>query len=125
MKLHHVGVNVIHLRNSIEFFKSEFGFEIESHFIFMEEEIVFLTLDDFRLELVSSNEEKQLNIHICFEVNNLIDVMARCKALRKMEGPYELDNGWQTVFYEGPNQEIVEFLQVSSANGKLIKYTRV
>jgi len=121
MKLHHVGVNVSHLRNSIEFFKREFGFEIESHFIFMEEEIVFLTLGDFRLELVSSNEENQFNTHICFEVNKLIDVMARCKALRKMEGPYELDNGWLTVFYEGPNQEIVEFLQDSSANGKLIR----
>jgi lactoylglutathione lyase len=121
MKLHHIGVNVSHLKNSIEFFKRQFGFEKESHFIFMEEEIVFLTLGDFRLELVSSNEENQVNTHICFEVNNLTDVMAQCKALWKMEGPYELDNGWQTVFYEGPNQEIVELLQVSSANGKLIR----
>lgn len=121
MKLHHVGVHVSHLKNSIEFFKSVFGFEKESHFIFMEEEIVFLTLGDFRLELVSSNEENQVNTHICFEVNNLTDIMAQCKALRKMEGPYELDNGWQTVFYEGPNQEIVEFMQVLSANGKIMR----
>ncbi len=121
MKLHHIGINVSHLQKSIVFYKSQFGFEEESHFIFMEEEIVFLTLGDFRLELVSSNEKNQLNTHICFEVNNLTDVLAKSKTLRKMEGPYELDNGWQTVFYEGPNQEIVELLQVSSANSKLIR----
>lgn len=31
---------------------------------------------------------------------------------RKIEGPYKLQNGWKTVFYEGPNIEVIEFLQV-------------
>ena len=114
MKFHHFGVTVNHLEEALDFFKSHLGFEEESRFVFMGEEIVFLTLGDFRIELVSSQEEHELNIHICIEVNKLTDLMAQSKSFRKIEGPYKLDNGWQTIFYKGPNQEIIEFLQIVS-----------
>ena len=49
---------------------------------------------------------------MCFEVDNLYEVMDQFDSNRKIEGPYKLENGWETVFYEGPNQEVIEFLQV-------------
>lgn len=119
MKLHHYGVTVKQLEESLEFYKRHWGFKEESRFEILGEKIVFLTRDNFRLELVFSKDDQHLNTHICFEVNDLNNVIAQCKALRKIEGPYMLDNGWKTVFYEGPNQEVVEFLQVKNTEGKL------
>jgi lactoylglutathione lyase len=83
----------------------------------MEEEIVFLASKDFRLELISNQQEKSSvkTVHLCFEVSDLHEVMNRFDCHRKIEGPYKLQNGWETVFFEGPDQEIIEFLQVRPA----------
>lgn len=110
MKLHHYGLEVSNLEDSVNFYKNLLGFTEEKRFRFMEEEIVFLTLDDFRVELIASNT---LNAHICFEVSNLDRIMTMLAGLQKLEGPYKLDNGWQTVFYEGPSKELLEFLQTN------------
>ncbi|MEH7386654.1 VOC family protein [Bacillus sp. JJ1521] len=110
MKLHHYGLEVSNLEDSVDFYKHFLGFQEEKRFRFMEEEIVFLTLDDFRIELISSNT---INAHICFEVSNLDRIITSLTGLRKIEGPYRLDNGWQTVFYKGPTTEILEFLQTN------------
>ncbi|MEH7235912.1 VOC family protein [Bacillus sp. JJ1562] len=111
MKLHHFGLEVSNLEDSVDFYKNHLGFQEEKRFRFMEEEIVFLTHGDCRLELIVSNT---LNAHICFEVSNLDKMMTRLTGLRKVEGPYKLDNGWQTVFYEGPTKVILEFLQTTN-----------
>ncbi|MCC3358925.1 VOC family protein [Bacillus sp. REN16] len=108
MKLHHYGLEVRNLDESVDFYKNQLGFLEEQRFRFMEEDIVFLTLGDFRLELIAGHT---LNAHICFEVNNLDCTMTMLTGLRKIEGPYHLDNGWKTAFYEGPTKEILEFLQ--------------
>ncbi|MEH7223735.1 VOC family protein [Bacillus sp. JJ1566] len=108
MKLHHYGLEVSNLEDSADFYKNHLGFQEELRFVFMEEEIVFLNLGGFRLELIAS---RTFNTHICFEVSNLDKIMTKLTGLRKVEGPYQLDNGWKTVFYEGPTKEILEFLQ--------------
>lgn len=78
---------------------------------FMDEEIVFLVSGEVRVELVSSGVVNSETAHICYEVNNLHQAMTRMDSDRKTEGPYTLTNGWMTVFYEGPNGEIIELLQ--------------
>ncbi len=108
MKFHHYGIEVGNLEDSVDFYKNHLGFQEEKRLRFMEEEMVFLTLDDSRVELIAG---RTLNAHICFEVSNLDKIMTKLTGLRKVEGPYKLDNGWQTVFYEGPTKEILEFLQ--------------
>lgn len=111
MHFHHLGIEVPNLEKSISFYQKLFDFEVETRFSFMNEEIVFLASRDFPLELIESQEEEK-TVHICFEVPNLHEVMNQFHCTQKLEGPYKLDNGWETVFYEGPNQEIIEFIQI-------------
>ncbi|EKN69133.1 hypothetical protein BABA_11181 [Neobacillus bataviensis LMG 21833] len=111
MRFHHYALEVKNIEEAISFYKRYLGFQEENRMLFMEEEIVFLVMGDFRLELISGRQAVEQMAHICFEVSSLCEVMDRFADVRKIEGPYELDNGWNTVFYEGPNREIIEFLQ--------------
>ncbi|MFZ7946559.1 MULTISPECIES: VOC family protein [Bacillaceae] len=113
MRFHHYALEVNNLEQSIAFYKRYLGLVEECRFSFMGEEIVFLALGAFRLELISGQQEPSQTTHICFEVNDMGEVMNRFADIRKIEGPYSLENGWQIVFYEGPDQEIIEFLQVN------------
>lgn len=113
MRFHHYALEVTNLEESIAFYKKYLGFLEEYRMNFMEDEIVFLILEDIRLELIPGQNLANQTTHLCFEVNSLHQVMDRFKDYKKIEGPYKLDNGWQTIFYEGPNQEILEFLQIT------------
>lgn len=113
MRFHHYGIEVANLKKSTSFYQKLLDLEIETRFSFMNEEIVFLASRDFRLELVETQEDEK-NVHICFEVPNLYELMNQFNLAQKLEGPYKLDNGWETVFYEGPNQEIIEFIQIGN-----------
>lgn len=117
MRFHHYAMEVNNLEESIAFYKKYFALKEENRIFFMEEEIVFLAAKDFRLELISNQHEKSYvkTAHLCFEVNDLHEVMNQFDGNRKIEGPYKLQNGWETVFFEGPDQEIIEFLQVRPA----------
>jgi lactoylglutathione lyase len=111
MRFHHYGIEVNNLEESIAFYKKHMVLQEESRIFFMGEELVFLATNDFRLELISNQHENK-NPHLCFEVGDLNEVMKEFDSNKKIEGPYKLQNGWKTVFYEGPNQEVIEFLQV-------------
>ncbi|MFO1442068.1 VOC family protein [Bacillus sp. Bva_UNVM-123] len=113
MRIHHYAIEVDDLEEAIIFYKNLLGLEIESQFAFMNEEITFLASDNFRLELIATTENVKTT-HICFEVDNLLDVVHLMDRNRKLEGPYKLQNGWETVFYKGPNQEIIEFLKIGN-----------
>lgn len=123
MRFHHYALEVKNIEESIAFYKKYLGFQEECRMDFLEEEIVFLTLKDFRLELLSSHQKNDRLTHLCFEVNSLQDVMNQFGDCRKIEGPYKLENHWETVFYEGPNQEILEFLQVPPLYNSSLKST--
>ncbi|MBB4825060.1 catechol 2,3-dioxygenase-like lactoylglutathione lyase family enzyme [Sporosarcina luteola] len=113
MRVHHYGLDVKDLEQSTSFYQDLLNLKIETRFSFMEEEIVFLASGGFRLELIKTEEEEK-TIHICFEVADLLEVMNRLDCADRLEGPYELPNGWKTVFYKGPSQEILEFIQIES-----------
>ncbi|WP_286230368.1 VOC family protein [Neobacillus mesonae] len=113
MRFHHYGLEVSNMEESIDFYKKGLGLEVESRMFFMDEEIVFLASPDFRLELIFGTQEAGVSRHICFEVRDLDSVMSRFSGYEVAEGPYKLQNGWQTVFYKGPEGEVIEFLQVN------------
>ncbi|WHY86496.1 VOC family protein [Neobacillus novalis] len=115
MRVHHFGLEVNIMEESVAFYKKHLGFQEECRMFFLGEEIVFLALGDFRLELISGHLGNNKTTHICFEVSDLHEVMKRFDDIRKIEGPYKLENGWETVFFEGPEGEIIEFLELSSA----------
>jgi lactoylglutathione lyase len=110
MRFHHYAIEVKDMEASLRFYQTYLGFQIEQKLLFMGKEIIFLTLGECRLELYPHQGEVSQNqaIHLCFEVNNLSDIVQDVPVL---EGPYQLENGWETVFVEGPNHEVLEFLQ--------------
>ncbi|KIY21740.1 MULTISPECIES: VOC family protein [Mesobacillus] len=111
MRLHHYGLEVTNLEESINFYTDLLGLELESRHSFLGEEIALLASGHFRLELVCHSQSTNTT-HLCFETSDLQQVIKTLGSNQIAEGPYKLDNGWQTVFYEGPDQELIEFLQV-------------
>ncbi|WP_042454023.1 VOC family protein [Neobacillus dielmonensis] len=113
MRFHHYALEVDDLDESVAFYQKHLGFLEESRMMFWDEEIVFLVLSDFRLELIRSkrNGNAERSTHLCFEVGNLEEIINQFEPCRLLEGPYLLENGWRIVFFEGPNHEILEFLE--------------
>ncbi|MEH7107648.1 VOC family protein [Bacillus sp. JJ1764] len=116
MRIHHFALEVSQLEESVAFYKKNLGFHEEGRILFMGEEIVFLKLGDFRMELISGDRPCVPSTHLCFEVECLSEITGLMNRNRLLEGPYKLENGWETVFYSGPDGEIIEFLQVVTAS---------
>ncbi len=114
MKLHHIGVEVESLDRAKEFYVKLFQMEEEHQLRFMDESILFLKNNDLRIELVENNQASG-EYHICFQVENLATWLQHVPS-SSMEGPYKLDNGWVTVFFQGPNGEMIEFLETNDNN---------
>jgi len=115
MHFHHFAIEVKDLETSIAFYQKYLGLHEEVRLQFYKENIVFLERNEFRLELISGGQQNvSQGVHICFEVNSVEDMIKvfREDGLFASEGPYKLNNGWKTVFYEGPDNEVIEFLQV-------------
>lgn len=115
MRFHHFAIEVGDLETSIAFYQDFIGLREEERILFNEEEIVFLVGNDFRLELISGGQQQDFQaVHICFEVDRIDEVIKTFNenGMSAIEGPYKLKNGWETVFYMGPDQEIIEFLQI-------------
>lgn len=121
MRFHHFAIEVTDLETSIAFYQKYLCLLEEVRLQFKKENIVFLTRNEFRLELISGGQHNvSQGVHICFEVDSVEELMKffRDDGLFASEGPYKLQNGWETVFYEGPDNEIIEFLQVSRKAGQ-------
>ncbi|MBB2478871.1 VOC family protein [Bacillus sp. APMAM] len=118
MRFHHFAIEVKDLETSVAFYKELFGLQEEQQIVIGEEKNVFLVSDHFRLELTSGGGQSvdlHQAVHICFEVNSIKEVIYRFNkhGIAALEGPIKLENDWQTVFFEGPNHEVIEFLQVN------------
>ena len=112
MNIHHIGFEVKQLKLSRWIFEYYLGFQAEQYMEFNGEKILFLVNGSIRIELIESEcmEDKGLNqMHICFETDDLkfLDTVG----LPVMEGPLVMENGWTSIFIEGKNGEIIEFLK--------------
>jgi lactoylglutathione lyase len=115
MYFHHFAIEVRDLETSVAFYQKYLCLHEEARLQFNKESIVFLSNEDFRLELISGGQQNvSQGVHICLEVDSVEDIMKvfREDGLFASEGPYKLNNGWQSVFYEGPDNEVIEFLQI-------------
>lgn len=122
MRFHHFAIEVKDLETSVAFYKDYLGLQEEQRIVYNEEKNVFLVSDDFRLELTSDGRQPvdpHPAAHICFEVNSINEVIQRFNknGIAALEGPFKLENDWETVFFEGPNHEVIEFLQVNGVRG--------
>ena len=116
MRIHHYGIEVSDLEISREFYQKILQLNHESVVEFQGEELVFLSSNTFCLELIPKQQKQNQKgtTHLCFEVNDINQMITRSYdyGLKALEGPYILSNGWKTVFFEGPDHEILEFLEV-------------
>lgn len=118
MNFHHIAVEVQDIERSRSFYQDYLGLELESQIELMGERIAFLTLGNFRIELIQMQEREHAvsgTNHLCFEVKNIEQMLTRLKrdGYQITEGPYFLANGWKTFFSAGPDAELLEFLEIS------------
>jgi lactoylglutathione lyase len=115
MHFHHFAIEVKDLETSLAFYQKYLGLHEEDRIEFNKENIVFLANNNFRLELISGGQQNHSQgIHICLEVDNVQEIIRifNNNGISAIEGPYKLNNGWETVFYTGPDNEVIEFLQI-------------
>lgn len=118
MRFHHFAIEVSDLESSIAFYQKYLGLHEEVRLQFNEENIVFLKNNDFRLELISGGPQQvSEGVHICFEVDTVQKVISifNENGISAIEGPCKLKNGWTIVFYQGPDNEVIEFLQTAKS----------
>lgn len=114
MRFHHFAIEVEDLETSIAFYQKFIGLREEGRLTVNDERIVFLANHDFRLELIVGGQQPvSQGVHICFEVDRISEVINTFNenGIHAIEGPIKLKNGWETVFYQGPDGEVIEFLQ--------------
>jgi lactoylglutathione lyase len=111
--IHHVGLYVCDLERSEAFYKQILDITETEKVRWKKSELIFLKGSEFQLELIPGPSMESKGVHFAFHVPS---VEEKIKELKKSgftpsEGPYQLVNGWQTVFFEGPDGEEIEFLQ--------------
>ncbi|MCM3664992.1 VOC family protein [Mesobacillus subterraneus] len=132
MRIHHFAMEVKDLALSKTFYENVLGFKEHSKPTFLGEKIVFLELAGFKLELtelIGNNKQTIIDrehVHLCFEVDDLREKIRRFEEMHiaPEEGPYQLNNGWETVFYQGPDNEILEFLEINIPNNIISQETK-
>ncbi|WP_272495763.1 VOC family protein [Bacillus pinisoli] len=113
--MHHIGIYVKNLMKSEKFYQEMLGFKVETKLKLGKEDILFMKKGDARIELISDEDVKSVEgtIHLALEVPN-VELSMRPfaeKGIQPIEGPTTLENGWKTVFYLGPDLEVIELLQ--------------
>ncbi|MBA4538680.1 VOC family protein [Bacillus aquiflavi] len=118
MNWHHIGIQVRDLNISIKFYEKMFGFVVINCLILHGEKIVFLRNGPVMLELIKANEAHSYanSVHFSWQVKDLNAHIATLNGagLNPVEGPVEIDYGWTCVFYEGPDKEIIELIEIKS-----------
>ncbi|MGA4722261.1 VOC family protein [Fictibacillus nanhaiensis] len=111
--LHHIGLYVNDMKTSCEFYEKILLIEKKERFMWNDTELIFLIGKGYQLELMPNSGSHAACSHIAFSVTSVTKKIKELsqKEIFLTEGPYELPNGWRTVFYEGPDGEEIEFIQ--------------
>jgi lactoylglutathione lyase len=114
MKWAHGGIEVSDLSRSIQFYERYFGFRLEEKVNINGEELVFLRNGEVCLELIQSSEKRSSTdlIHFAFKMNDLASFMHDLfkKGQWPIEPPVKCENGVYSIFFEGPDQELIELI---------------
>lgn len=113
MNIHHYGIEVRRLREAVFFYKKALGMRVIYETVFMEERLMFLQNEHLMIELVENEDSPRGRAHVAYKVEEIQACMdqLKSKGYHPSEGPYRLENGWLTVFYESPSGELVEFVE--------------
>lgn len=117
MKLHHYAIDVTDMESSTRFYSRLLNFTDIREEKINGENITFLIKESFIMELVENKDLEQHNehTHLCFQVKELDTIIDSFgfDGLHPVEGPHMLDNGWKVAFFQGPDKELLEFLELS------------
>jgi lactoylglutathione lyase len=117
MKLHHVGIYVNDLPESETFYK-KLGYKVETKLTILNEKITFMSnkTDGSLIELIYTENVKAVEgtIHLAWNIVRLEEKVEWLAAngYQPTWGPQRLENGWKTVFFQGPNLETIELLEI-------------
>ncbi|MQR93866.1 VOC family protein [Fictibacillus phosphorivorans] len=113
--LHHIGLYVGDMKTSCDFYEKILPIEKKESFMWNDTELIFLVGKGYQLELMPILEDHAGFSHIAFSVISVTEKINELsqKEIFLAEGPYDLPNGWRTVFYEGPDGEEIEFIQTN------------
>jgi lactoylglutathione lyase len=114
--IHHIGIYITDLEKSLQFYETILPVQNKETMNWNDKELVFLNGEGFSLELIPSTLPDSKTTHIAFALEC---VETKIKELLQLqiapsEGPYTLENGWRTVFYDGPDGEEIEFIQLNN-----------
>ncbi|WP_335869578.1 VOC family protein [Bacillus sp. 2205SS5-2] len=111
MNIHHIGILVENIEASMSFYLN-FGFEEMSKFRFKGEQIVLMSNGGAILELILETKCKNHH-HFCLEVESIDHWLTHLAKVNiaPIEGPYALNNGWNIVFFQGLDGEVIELLE--------------
>ncbi|MCM3719409.1 VOC family protein [Fictibacillus phosphorivorans] len=114
--LHHIGVYVTNLEKSLQVYETILPVEKKEIVNWNNFDLMFLTGAGFRLELIPETMPDSRTTHIAFSVDHMENKITELQqsGISPSEGPFNLENGWKTVFYEGPDGEEIEFIQTSN-----------
>ncbi|MCL7747901.1 VOC family protein [Halalkalibacter alkaliphilus] len=109
MDIHHIGIVVPDINAARTLLASDW--EVEAEFSFMDENLLFLNKDSFIIELIEG-DPTTFPFHVAYQVPNLENHMQNWIPPPSFEacGPYELKNGWKTIFYSN-DYYYVEFIE--------------
>jgi lactoylglutathione lyase len=118
--LHHAGLYVADLEQSIAFYQAAFGLEVAERLTFGVEQIAFLRAGAARLELIDSPEVRSRGAgvvdHIAFEVPDLDAALEHLRQLgiRLIDAnPIKVPAlSARIAFVEGPDHERIELIEL-------------
>ena len=113
--IHHIGIYVTDLEKSLQFYETILPVETKETLNWNSLELMFLRGEGFVLELIPAALPDSHTTHFAFSVISVETKIIELQqsGITPSDGPYKLENGWQTVFYEGPDREEIEFIQAN------------
>jgi catechol 2,3-dioxygenase-like lactoylglutathione lyase family enzyme len=114
MKFGHIGLKVLNMDKSIEFYENVLSAIVIKDYVYPDMRLVFLEVGGTIIELVgeAGNEERNVGPidHIAFKVDSLEDKMNLLDKFNiKYSEPRTVGTA-MVIFFDGPNNESYEFV---------------
>ena len=114
MKFGHIGIKVLDMERSLEFYGKVLSAKILKDYQYPESRLVFLDVGGTIIELIAKEENKERKPgpieHIAFKVDSLKDKMDLLKTLGIEHSQPRVVGTAQIIFFNGPDNERFEFV---------------
>ena len=115
MKFEHIGIKVLNMTESIDFYTKVLGCKVVDKMQKQETELVFLDAHGVTLELIYNPKNSPQTIgpinHLAFWVDNFDEKVQELKKLNiKIDGPAREMQLGRIIFFRGPSDERIEYM---------------